>query len=239
MSHTAGFTVHRFLNYQPLEPVPTIIDILEGRPPAKNAPVRVTAVPGSTYRYSGGGITVEELVVEDATGLDLAEAARQQVFEPLGMSRSTYVQPLPASHGNIAKAHGPSGSPRAAPRGWETMPERAAAGLWTTPSDIGRLVIALIESYHGEPGAFLPQALAEDMLTPVPPSPHGLGPLVDIVPSGRHFAHGGVNDSYVAQMHGLVNTRAGVVITTNSPNGAALIDEILRAIWDQEGWPLS
>jgi CubicO group peptidase (beta-lactamase class C family) len=182
---------------------------------------------------------VEQLAIEDVTGQSLAEAARLRVFDPLGMTRSSYEQPLPASFGNIARAHGPNGAPRTLPRGWETMPEGAAAGRWTTPSDLGTLIVALVESYHGSAGALLSQAIAQEMMTPVAPSPFGLGPDLVLSPNGILFRHGGVNDSYVSNLYGLVCMRAGVVVTTNSDNGGGLIDEIVRAVWDAEGWPTS
>lgn len=133
LSHTAGFTVHGFADFQPGEELPTVEDILAGRPPAKNPPVVIDFTPGSQWRYSGGGITVEQLVIEEVTGMAFSDAAREWVFEPLGMTRSTYVNPIPASHGNIARAHGPDGEPRALPRGWEAMPEIAASGSGPPP----------------------------------------------------------------------------------------------------------
>ncbi len=236
MSHTAGLTVHGFADYEPGEELPSIVDILDGAPPAKNDPVRVDQLPGSAFRYSGGGTTVQQLVIEDVTGLDFEDAARRYLFEPLGMSRSSFLNPLPAAHGNIARAHGRDGSPAALPRGWEAMPEAAASGLWTTPSDYARLIIALIESYHGEGETFLTQATARDMMTEVPPSIFGLGPEVGGEGMTRNFVHGGANNSYRAFMAGYLNELGGLVIFTNGTRGRELIGEIRRAI-AMAGWP--
>lgn len=236
MSHTAGLTVHGFADFQPGEPLPTLLQILDGIPPARNAPVRVDILPGSESRYSGGGTQVEQLVIEDVTGLEFAEAARRYLFEPLGMSRSTYENPLPAEHGNIARAHGPDGRPRALPRGWESMPEAAASGLWTTPSDYARLILALIESYQGDGDTFLRRETARDMMTEVPPSIFGLGPEVGGEGPTRNFVHGGANDSYRALMAGYLAEGDGLVIFTNGARGAELIREIRRAV-DLAGWP--
>lgn len=236
MSHTAGLTVHGFRDFQPGETLPDIIQILDGAAPAKNPPVRVDLLPGSEFRYSGGGTTVEQLVIEDVTGLDFTDAARQYLFEPLGMSRSTYENPLPAEHGNIARAHGPDGAPRALPRGWEAMPEAAASGLWTTPSDYGLLIIALIESYHGDGGTFLSFETARAMMTEVPPSIFGLGPEVGGEGATRNFVHGGSNDSYKAFMAGYLAEGDGLVIFTNGASGSELIREVRHAV-DAAGWP--
>ncbi len=236
MSHTAGLTVHGFADYLPGEDLPTVVQILDGVAPAKNRPVRVDLLPGSEYRYSGGGTTVEQLVIEDVTGLAFTEAARRYLFGPLGMDRSTYENPLPAGHGNIARAHGRDGTPAALPRGWEAMPEAAASGLWTTPSDYAKLIIALIDSYHGRENAFLAQETAHDMMTAVPPGIFGLGPEVGGEGETLNFVHGGANDSYRALMAGYINLEGGLVIFTNGTQGNRLIGEIRRAV-QAAGWP--
>lgn len=235
LSHTAGLTVHGFADFQPGETLPTTVEILQGRAPAKNQPVEVFYTPGSRSQYSGGGTTVEQLIIEEATGLDFPAAARRYLFEPLGMTRSTYENTLPERWGNIAKAHGPDGEPRALPRGYEAMPEMAASGLWTTPSDYARMVVALIHSYQGT-GGFLSGPLARQMMMAVGPSRFGLGPILSGEGMSRRFSHSGANDSYRAWMEGHLATGNGVVIFTNGANGGALYAEVRRAIAGAEGW---
>jgi len=89
LSHTAGLTVSGFRGYAEGEAVPSILQMLDGLPPANNAPVRVDRIPGSGYRYSGGGYTVLQLLLEDATGRPLPKLVTEYVFEPAGMTRST------------------------------------------------------------------------------------------------------------------------------------------------------
>lgn len=236
LSHTAGLSVHGFADFQPEEALPSTKEVLQGHPPAKNEPVRVVFSPGARVQYSGGGTMVEQLIVEEATGLDFPAAAQRYVFEPLGMTRSTYLNPLPPSHGNIAKAHGPDGQPRALPRGYESMPETAPSGLWTTPSDYARLIIALIRSYRGEPDAFLSGPIARQMMSEVDPGDFGLGPVMTGQGLERRFSHEGANDSYMALMEGHLATGNGVVIFTNSSNGSPLNAEARRAVALAEGW---
>src|SRR3546814_7406309 len=92
-------------------------------------------MPGTVASYSGGGTTIEQLVIEEATHGAFEAAARRHLFAPLGMTRSSFVNPLPPTWGNIAKAHDRDGAPVALPRGYEAMPEMAASGLWTTRSE--------------------------------------------------------------------------------------------------------
>jgi CubicO group peptidase (beta-lactamase class C family) len=234
MSHTSGLGVHGFADYQPNEPLPTLVQVLDGEAPAKNEAVRFKQSPGRITDYSGGGVTVEQAVIEDATGQDLAALARARVFEPLGMRRSTFENLLPASRGNIAKAHDGQGAPTALPRGWESFAETGASGLWTSAGDLGRLVGALIRSYQGRDD-FLPQSLATTMMTEVSPGPFGLGPRLGGAGPGRYFFHLGANQSYLAFMEGYLETGDGFVILTNGSNGLALIAEVRNALADAIG----
>ncbi|MEM6300486.1 MAG: serine hydrolase domain-containing protein [Pseudomonadota bacterium] len=239
MSHTAGLNVHGFADFLPGEPLPGVVDVLSGRGPAKSAAVRVIHEPGSVSDYSGGGTTVTGLVISDSTGLSFNDAAQKYLFEPLGMTRSTYEQPLPAAHGNIANAHDGRGQPNAEPRGWHSFPEDAASGLWTTPSDAAAMLIALRDSYFGKEGAFLERAHAADVLTEVGPSRVGLGPFLRGSGATRRFGHEGSNESYKALAHMYLDSGKGAVIFTNGANGAKLYREMVRAIADAFDWPES
>ena len=235
LSHTAGFNVHGFADYPPGAELPTTVEILEGRRPARNDAVRLMSTPGELMDYSGGGITVSQAVVEDVTGLSYAAAARRYVFGPLGMTRSTFVNPLPASHDNIARAHDERGRPTALPRGWEAMPEQAASGLWTSARDLARFLIAINDDGSG---AFLPRELRDDMLTREPQSWHGLGPRLNGAGATRVFHHGGTNDSYRAWIEGHVESGDGLVVLTNGREGAWVRSEIRKSVEDAFDWPV-
>lgn len=234
MSHTSGFNVGGFPDFMPDEPVPTLIETLDGKPPAKHHAVRLTSVPGTRYSYSGGGIMVEQQLLEDVTKTSFADTAKTWLLNPLHMDRSTFVSPLPASTSNVAKAHDNDGHLVALPRGWQTFPEQAASGLWSNAQELGSWVATLIESYRGQ-NNFLPRGLATQMMTPVSPSPQGLGP--ELLGSGdaRAFFHSGSNDNYRAWIEGYLQSGDGFVILTNSSNGSLLRLEIRHALSDAIG----
>ncbi len=234
MSHTAGLTVWGFEDYQPGEALPGIVQTLDGVKPAKNEPVRIDCTPGTRMRYSGGGVTVEQLVLQDSSGQSLETLTTAQVFKPVGMHRSTFANPLPATRGNIAKAHDRDGQRAALPRGWEAFPELAASGLWTSANDLGAFVAALNNAYRGR-GNFLPQPLARQMMTEVSPSIHGLGPRLEGEGDTRLFHHGGANDSYRAWIEGHLDSGDGIVVLTNGSNGSKLASEIRNALADALG----
>lgn len=233
LSHTAGLGVHGFADYLPGEPLPTLRNTLDGMPPAKNKPVRLIHAPGEVGDYSGGGVMVEQLVLETVTGQPLDILAREQVFSRSGMTRSRFDGP-PEDTDNIAKAHDARGALTALPRGWQSFPEAGASGLWSSARDLGSFVGVLTASYQGRQ-AFLPRPLATDMMTQVSPSWHGLGPRLEGDGMQRIFHHGGSNDSYRAWIEGYLETGDGFVILTNGENGAALAAEIRNALSDVIG----
>jgi CubicO group peptidase (beta-lactamase class C family) len=236
LSHSGGLNVAGFPDFQPDEALPTLLETLDGKPPEKTGPIRVEYTPGTQARYSGGAVTVEQLLIEDVTGLPFQEAAQKYLSGPLNMTRSTYEQPLPAGYGNVAKAHDDKGQPRALPRGWESMPETAASGLWTTPGDLAKLLIALMAAYHGDANPILSRASAEAMMTEVGPSTAGLGPFLSGQGITRRFYHSGANDSYKAWIEGHLATGDGLVVVTNSSSEGDLRGEIRSAIAAAEGW---
>jgi CubicO group peptidase (beta-lactamase class C family) len=234
MSHTSGLSVHGFLGFAAGEPLPTLPQILDGKPPAKNPPVRVEAVPGKRSSYSGGGVTVMQLLVGEVTGEPYDELLRRTVLAPLGMTQSTFAQPLPAALApQAAAAHDAGGKPL--PGRWHTYPMLAAAGLWTTPTDLARMIVALQDTYAGRAQPVVRQRTLREMLTVVRP-PFGLGFGVDGSGQDLRFSHNGGNDGYRGTFLGYAERGKGLAILVNSDN-AELQFEIQRAIATEYGWP--
>ena len=234
-SHSAGLTVHGFPGYHADSAVPTVVQVLDGARPANTKPVRVDTVPGSLWRYSGGGTTLMQLVLTDVTGQPFAELMQQMVLGPAGMSRSTYEQPLPeARAAEAARGHRPGGS--LLPGRWHTYPEQAAAGLWTTPSDLASWALAIDAARRGEEGAILSPAMATEMLT-VQKGTVGLGPFIEGKGTELHFGHGGANEGFRATVIFFPATGQGAAVMSNSDTGADLNQELLYAIGAEYGWP--
>jgi CubicO group peptidase (beta-lactamase class C family) len=165
LSHTAGFTVHGFAGYTIKEQLPTLLDILDGRKPANSDPIRVDFTPGSKMMYSGGGFCVLQQMLIDITGKSFPVIMQETVLSKLGMSHSTYDQPLPKSMGEYAAAgHGRDGMPLAGR--WHVYPEMAPDGLWTTPSDLATFVIEVLRSREGKSNRVLSESMTRQMLTP-------------------------------------------------------------------------
>jgi CubicO group peptidase (beta-lactamase class C family) len=234
-SHSAGLTVHGFRGYAADEAVPTTVQVLDGQKPANSAPVRVDILPGSRWRYSGGGITVMQLLMADVTGKPFPALARELVLDKIGMKNSTYEQPLPAEYA-LRATSGHRGNGEMIKGKWHTYPEMAAAGLWTTPTDLAKFAIELQQAKAGKSSKVLSQAMVNQMLTKQS-GDYGLG--IGIGGEGRNstFSHGGSNEGFRCMMFAYAETGQGAVVMTNGDQGSPLANEILRSIAREYGWP--
>jgi CubicO group peptidase (beta-lactamase class C family) len=239
MSHSAGLTVSGFPGYADGAAIPTTVQIVDGQAPANNAPVRVDTLPGSLLRYSGGGMTVMQLMLEDVTGRPFPALLRETVLQPLGMTHSSFYDVLPGSADRIARAHDRRGVP--VPGGWNRYPEMAAAGLWTTPSDLARFILAVHRASRGEAAGPITPEIARQMLTQQSGengNGFGLGLALDRAGTpGMNFGHTGSNRGYRAQVILFPETGRGAVVMTNSDAGADVAVEVMRSLAREYGWP--
>jgi CubicO group peptidase (beta-lactamase class C family) len=234
LSHTAGVSVSGFLGFAIGDSIPTVPQILDGVPPAHNPPVRVVAEPGKAWSYSGGGYTILQQLVADVTGRPFATVLADGVLAPAKMSSSTFDQPLPVTR-REASAFGHLGDGKPIEGGSHVFPQLAAAGLWTTPTDLARFVMA-VQRATREDGGLLPRSLAKEMITPGLGN-WGLGLLVTGAGDSEIFTHNGANEGFRGVFFGFVNKGDGVVVMTNSDGGAFVADEVVRAVATEYGWP--
>jgi len=237
LGHSAGLTVHGFPGYGAEEPVASVVQVLNGEPPANTRAVLVNILPGVQLRYSGGGTTVGQVLVGDVLGKPFPGLMRELVLDPLGMADSTYEQPLPAARAAAAAtAHPWKGRPL--PGRFHVYPEMAAAGLWTTAKDLARAGLEVQRALRGDGGTLISQATARAMLTPSAASEDiGIGFFLEGKDAGARFGHGGWDEGFVARMTLFQEGGRGAVVMINSNEGAPLIDEVLRAVAREYAWP--
>ncbi|HKY03463.1 MAG TPA: serine hydrolase domain-containing protein [Blastocatellia bacterium] len=234
LSHNAGLTVHGFRGYAEGEPVPTVVQILNGQPPANSAAIKTDILPGSRWRYSGGGYTVMQQLVADVTGKPFPRFMQETVFARLDMKQSTYEQPLPDKlKAKAAVGHNRKGEPIKGK--YHTYPELAAAGLWTTPSDLARFAIELQKARIGKSSRVLNQNMVNQMLT-VQAGSYGLGLGIEGKDATATFSHGGSNVGFKCILTAYMDSGQGFVIMTNGDNGPQLAGEIIRSAAREYGW---
>jgi len=232
LSHTGGLTVHGFPGYDLDAPVPTLVQIFNGEKPANSASIRVDFAPGTRWRYSGGGVTIEQQLVMDVTGEAFPEFMKETVLEKIGMNNSSYSQPLPADW--AARTAGGITSGKPVHGRWHIYPEMAAAGLWTTPTDLAKFAIEIALSEQGKANHVLSERMTNEMLTPVM-NDVGLGFFLDKNNPGQ-FAHDGDDQGFQASLTMNAKSGKGVAIMANSDYGNAAASMLVRSVAKEYRW---
>jgi CubicO group peptidase (beta-lactamase class C family) len=233
MSHTSGLTVHGFPGYDVDAPLPTLVQVFNGEKPANTAPIRVDVVPGTIQRYSGGGVTIEQQLMMDVTGKPFPQLLRETVLDKIGMSDSTYEQPLPPARAAMT-AIGTYSDGKPVHGKWHIYPEMAAAGLWTTPTDLAKFAIEIAQSRRGKSNRVLSQKMTEEMLTEVKDGA-GLGFFVEKDNPGQ-FGHNGADEGFQALLTMNSESGKGVAIMADSDNGINVANFVLRTIAKEYAW---
>jgi CubicO group peptidase (beta-lactamase class C family) len=240
LSHSAGNIVDGFFGYDVDDPVPTLTQVLDGKKPATSEPIRVDFVPGTKWRYSGGGYTIVQQLLIDATGKAFPQLMSDLVLNKIEMADSTFEQPLPPARAAMA-ATGIFANGELIHGKGRVYPEMPAAGLWTTPSDLAKFAIEIALSTHGKSNRILSQVMAKQMLTPqidtdaAIPWTEGLWLFID-KKNPALFAHNGWNWAFQGIVVMLASNGKGVAIMTNSNNGFALSDRLISSVAHEYGW---
>lgn len=236
LSMTAGIGVPGYIGYAPGQPLPSLAQILDGVPPATSPPVRIEYTPGTRYAYSGGGYEIVQALIEAAAHRPFGEAMQELVFSPLAMSDSLFLQPLPPTFASkAAEGHDANGAPL--PGGWRVVPELAAGGLWSTPADLAKLLIAVADAYRGKATTFLSQSMARAMVTRQGVGPYGLGGAVAGSGSDLVLMKRGQNVGYQSYMLIFPETGQGMVVMSGSDNGTTLATALIRRAAAAYRWP--
>jgi CubicO group peptidase (beta-lactamase class C family) len=235
LTHTAGTTVHGFPGYASNEPVPTLVQVLNGEKPANTPAIRSEGAPGVNWKYSGGGYTIMQQVLIDVTKEPFPKLLHDSVLAPIGMSHSTYEQPLPQSFQRFA-ATPYRGDGKPVEGGAHTYPEMAAAGLWTTPTDLAQYSIEVGQSLQGKANHVLSADMTRQMLTPGI-GHWGLGLEIGGSDANPYFSHGGANEGFRNIFLAYEKSGDGAVVMTSGDAGGLLGDEVMRSIAVEYGWP--
>lgn len=221
LNHTAGLTVWGFPGYDKGDTIPTVPEVLDGK--GNTDAVRVYKEPGESWMYSGGGYTIMQLMITDLEGKSFPDIMQSQVLNPLGMISSTFENPLPQQYHAIA-ATGYRGNGDEVEGKWPIYPEMAAAGLWTTPSQLILWAKEIQQIQQSQKDGLLKAKTVNEMLTPGM-NDHGLGPGV----SEHTYGHGGADEGFRAQLTVWKEHPVAVVIMVNSDNGS-IMREIMLSI---------
>jgi len=238
MSHTSGTgDGFGFPGYEPGAPLPTQLQILDGKKPSVLGPVRLVRPPLTASQYSGGAAQIEQLALTDAAGMPFARIMHDWVLGPIGMTHSSFEQPLPPDmQPNTARAHGPDGKSKG-PR-WRVYPEQAAAGLWTTAADYALFMIDVQKTLAGRSTTVLSRPTMQNMVTPVGVGPYAVGFEIVREGQGWYFKHNGANWGFRSFAMAHVAKGYGVVIMANGDNGLPVASEIVDRVAAAYAWDM-
>lgn len=241
-SHTSGLgDGFGYPGYDPSVTVPTLLQTLEGHELSNTGPVFVERPPMTLAEYSGGGVSVMQQALMDARGGPFPEIMREHVLGPIGMTNSTYLNPLPPEWDRrAARAHSADGESMGAK--WHIYPEMAAAGLWTTAPDLARFAIEVQKSALGRSNRVLTRTTVQEMLRPVGVGDFAVGFTIQKRGQGWYFGHGGSDWGFNAWLQSHMSNGYGMAVMTNSDRGGELIREIRRRVehayqWDAHADP--
>jgi CubicO group peptidase (beta-lactamase class C family) len=226
LGHTAAVSVPDGSGVQPGRPTYDIVQALRGEAPAKGPPVHIVGVPGEKWSYSNGGYLVVQLALEDSLKMSFSQLARQRILQPLGMKLSSFNQP--PSQPDLASGHH-IGRPFVDKA--YGVPELAAGGLWSTPTDLAHFLIAVRNAVNGRNKSLLSHSLAAMMVEPGK-GDWGLGFSID----GSRFGHDGSRWGMMSKMWIDRKTGDGIVVMSNGEEGLALANEIIRTAANIYGW---
>lgn len=222
LSHSAGITGFRYKGYERNGKLPTLQDELAGRSPTNTPAIVVERKPGEKYEYAPAGYTIVQQTLSDIYNQPFDKVMDELILNPFRMKRSTFIQPLPNRYSrDVALPYLPNG--KLMPNAPLVYVASASGGLWTTPTDLAKFVIAIQEALRGHMQAGITQKMAEEMMKPGLDPHMGLGFEVNVNQYGKrvkkegdYFMHGGFNSGYLAIILASKKQGNGIVIMVNA-----------------------
>jgi|GEM_PF-116397 len=239
LSHSAGLNVHGFgfTTYSGGDTLPSIVQMLEGKKPSTTEAIRSLSEPGMKYKYSGGGTIISQLLLMDVTKQSYENYMLNNVLVPLNMKNSSFSQPPIVRKGmQLATGYTQMNNGGAVKGKYPITPQQAAAGIWTTPTDLANMIINIQQSLKGKPGAFLSKNVAELMLLPYNDKSAALGFFIDDKNGTKYFQHGAGNPGFSGWYYASMKGGKGVVILANSDANSEIFGEVIKAVADAFGW---
>lgn len=223
LSHTSGIDESGLKGYLKSETPPSVYNTIK--------PLRY--FPNLVRRYSWSGYTIIQKVIEDVSGLSFNEYMNQEVLIPLNMNRSTFKILDDEEDSNIALGHDLFGDEITG--GWKNYTQSAAAGLWSTPTDISKFIIEIEKILSEEYEGLISKQSAENMLT-YQIGGWGLGPSLKFNGNDIVFRHSGENSGYITYFVSKAYKGDGFVIMCNGENSWKLIMEMIHNFKDYKSW---
>ncbi len=242
LSHTGGISNFNdrsgYLGYKITDSIPTVLQLLKGEPPTRTSTVSVEIEPGKTFQYSNGGSTILQLLLMELENKPYNQILKEIVLDPLFMTNSVFMQPLTDDMKKLAA----SAHDKWIPLEGKCMvyPELAAAGLWTTPTDLAKFMIEFWLSLKGKSNKIISKESAEKMISRIlPDNDYTLGFKITQKGDEVYFGHRGGNYGFYSDMIMNLKSGNGAILMVNGGGDAVnsnLRREVLNSIAEEYGW---
>jgi CubicO group peptidase (beta-lactamase class C family) len=227
LNHTAGLSIGGFGGYEKGAKLPTTIETLDGLKPSNSNAVRSIFEPGLKSQYSGGGITITQLILENVTGEKYEDYMKKNILTPLQMNNSSFNQP-PAIEKEKSLATGYNFDKEVKGK-YHIYPEKAAAGLWTNPTDLAKYIIETQLSLLGKSNKILSKEMSVKRID------NNFGVFINDFKGTKYFGHNGGNEGFVCYYGGDLEDGNGIVVMTNG-RMFPIINEIVASIASLNNW---
>jgi CubicO group peptidase (beta-lactamase class C family) len=227
MNHKAGLSIGGFRGYEKGQGLPTTPQTLDGLKPSNSNAVRSLFEPGLKFQYSGGGTTVSQLILENTSGEKYEVYMKKNILTPLGMANSFFNQPPDKEFENILATGYVEG--KEVKGKYHIYPEKAAAGLWTNPTDLATYIIETQLSLLGQSNKVLSKEMSAKRLQ------NNYGVFLNDFKGVKYFGHSGGNEGFMCHYFGSLEDGYGMVVMTNGST-LKIVDEIFSSFAVLNNW---
>ena len=231
LSHTSGLSQHAVPQFEVHEELPSVEESLKNSSNYHGDKVRLESPPGAQWRYSGGGYTVLQLLIEEVSGIEFSDFMEKEILQPLGMLKSSF-EPDGPLLSTLAKSYDQAGNETAR----LVFTATGSAGLQTTLNDLTRFAAATLNRLDNPSSKAVLKAETITQMVSIDSNAsigsghlshrnYGFGYFVtDTEPF--FYGHGGDNRGWHSRFLLYPNTNNGLVIMTNSSNGFLLAQQL-------------
>ena len=241
LTHTSGMNRPDSMFNVEANKIPTVNQVLNGESPAINDPAVIEKIPGSEHQYSNLAFIAIEKLLQDVTNKETDEIMKDLIFKPLKLERS--LATYPETETNIILPHDNEGNVQESGYVKGTF---GCAGLISTPTDIAKVVLELMQTYQGYSNKIISKQTLKEMFRSqkdLDPTKffgwtgQGLGIFLMETLEDLIFIHPGTNSpGAVCMMVGNLKTGQGLVVMSNGIRAELLHLEILFAIAKLYDW---
>ncbi|THE13043.1 class A beta-lactamase-related serine hydrolase [Bacillus timonensis] len=233
LSHQSGFLDPKqsFTELKSSLGAPSMLDVLEGKTPYCKEPIRVKYEPESKFHYSDAGFCIIQQLIEDVTKKTFKQVANELLFKPLKMKNSLFITEI-SDVGNEDFSSGHNKNGEVVAGNYPIYPYPAASGLWTTTTDLARLVIELMNALKGESIVSISASKAKEMIGPQRDMKWcGLGVFLEGAGTELEVSSLGWGVGFQSMLVAFPNKETGSVIMTNAELGVHQMEGIIGEIY--------